>query len=353
MTIIRKTARRELTPVNKRWIWTLYEEGHSPTVIARRTGFPRTTCSSFITRQSISPNPAFKNKARCGAPRKITERGERKLIRLACKDTRMTLRALATPSKSGKRLNHHTVAIILKSFGKAKRKPRKKPFLSVLHKKKRRIHCKAEKAMNRDNRKVCWSDEVTFEIGEDLNTFWVTRGPGREEEYADKNLRPTFKSGRTSVGVWSCFCGDEMGPLYILPEGENMTAKRYKYVRQRLFIPFYERMRRKYGNEVVMQEDNAPWHTAKIITKYLANKGINRMSWPPQSPDLNPIENLWKYIKTLISRRRHRISSTREMREVLKEVWTQIDGDFLLTLCDSVPRRWEACLKNKLGATKY
>jgi hypothetical protein len=70
--------------------------------------------------------------------------------------------------------------------------------------------------MKRDNRKVCWSDEVTFEVREDLRTFFVTRGAKREEEYATKNLRPTFKSERTIVGVWSCFCGDEMGPLYML-----------------------------------------------------------------------------------------------------------------------------------------
>jgi hypothetical protein len=31
----------------------------------------------------------------------------------------------------------------------------------------------------------------------------------------DRNLRPTFKSGRTTVGAWSCFCGDEIGPLYV------------------------------------------------------------------------------------------------------------------------------------------
>ena len=113
----------------------------------------------------------------------------------------MALKALSMLSKSGKKLNYHTVVIILKSFGKAKRRPRKKPFLSPLHKKKRRIHCRAEKAMKRDPRKVCWSDEVTFEVGEDTNTFWVTRGAGREEEYTDKNLRPTFKSGRTTVGI--------------------------------------------------------------------------------------------------------------------------------------------------------
>jgi transposase len=111
-----------------------------------------------------------------------------------------------------------------------------------------------------------------------------------------------------------------MGPLYMLPEGETMTAKRYKYVLQRLFIPFYERMRAKYSDEVVMQEDNASWHRAKIVTKYLENKGIKRMSWPPQSPDLNPIENLWKYIKDLIAGQRHRIKNTWEMRQALAVV---------------------------------
>ena len=71
---------------------------------------------------------------------------------------------------------------------------------------------------------------MTFEVREDLETFWVTRGPGREEEYASKNLRLTFKSRRTTVGMWSCYYRDEMGPLYMLLKGEHMIAKRYKYV---------------------------------------------------------------------------------------------------------------------------
>ena len=120
-----------------------------------------------------------------------------------------------------------------------------------------------------------------------------------------------------------------------------------------LFVPFYNRMRAKYGDEVVMQEDNAPWHTAKIIKKYLANKGIKRMLWPPQSLDLNPIENLWKYVKDMIASKRYRVRNTTDIRNTLRDLWPQIDGDFLLKLCDSVPKRWEACLKNKGGVTKY
>jgi hypothetical protein len=66
---------------------------------------------------------------------------------------------------------------------------------------------------------------VSFEIGEDLRGFFVTRRAGREEEYIDKNLRPIFKSGRTTIGVWSCFCGDKMGPLYILPRGGEYNTE--------------------------------------------------------------------------------------------------------------------------------
>jgi hypothetical protein len=46
---------------------------------------------------------------------------------------------------------------------------------------------------------VLWSDESTFEMGYDGRNWWITRGPG--EEYLDKILKPSFKSGRTSVGV--------------------------------------------------------------------------------------------------------------------------------------------------------
>jgi hypothetical protein len=94
---------------------------------------------------------------------------------------------------------------------------------------------------------VCWSDKVMFEVGEDGSIYYVTRGlkegclRGRGE-----NLRPTFKSGRTSVGVWSCYCRDEMGPLVIIEKGGRMTGKRYLKTVEKYFLPFYKRMVRKH-----------------------------------------------------------------------------------------------------------
>jgi hypothetical protein len=108
MVVALKEPQKELTKAQKSRIWTLYEEGYNPTEIWHKTKIPRTTCSSFITRQSISPDPKFENKPRSSRLKKITARGLRALVQTACQDTKMTLKALATPSKSGKKLNHHT-----------------------------------------------------------------------------------------------------------------------------------------------------------------------------------------------------------------------------------------------------
>ena len=50
-------------------------------------------------------------------------------------------------------------------------------------------------------------------------------------------------------------------------------------------------------NESSFMQDNDPKHKAKITMTWLTNKGIKMLDWPPNSPDLNPIENLWQVIK--------------------------------------------------------
>jgi len=82
------------------------------------------------------------------------------------------------------------------------------------------------------------------------------------------------------VGVWSCYYGNEMGPLVILKEGGRMTATRYLETVKNYFVPFYKRIVRKYGRGVVMQEDNTPWHTAKIVRAYLWSRGVSLLQWP-------------------------------------------------------------------------
>ena len=118
-----------------------------------------------------------------------------------------------------------------------------------------------------------------------------------------------------------------MGPLVIIEKGETMTAKRYLETVKKHFIPFYQRMVRKDGRDVIMQEDNAPWHTAKIVQAYLNKQKVKRLRWPAQSPDLSPIENLWKQIKAIIGKRRHKVRNIAMMETALAEIWPNIEKE--------------------------
>ena len=199
---------------------------------------------------------------------------------------------------------------------------------------------------------VCWSDKSTFELGFDGRTVWITRAP--REEFLEKNLKPSFKSGRTSVGVWGCFMGKHLGPLVILEKGARMNQHKYfEEVLKPYFIPFYKKMVSKYRKEVVIQEDGAGYHYTKMLAAFKARMKVKILSWPPQSPDLSPIENLWKQMKDRIARRRHRIRTIEEMEAALRFEWANIEEELLVTLVESMPKRMAALKKAKGGSTKY
>ena len=69
-------------------------------------------------------------------------------------------------------------------------------------------------------------------------------------------------------------------------------------------------------------QDNAPYHKAMVVMNFLKAEYFTVMDWPPQSPDLNPIENVWK---TLGARSKARNPKTTEqLLDALQEEWNKI-----------------------------
>ncbi len=107
-----------------------------------------------------------------------------------------------------------------------------------------------------------------------------------------------------------------------------------------------------YGDaDFIFQQDLAPAHTAKGTKSWFNDHGVTVLDWPANSPDLNPIENLWGIVKRKL--RDTRPNNADELKATVKETWASIPPQQCHKLISSMPRRIEAVIKAKGAPTKY
>ena len=102
---------------------------------------------------------------------------------------------------------------------------------------------------------------------------------------------------------------------------------------------------------VVMQMDNARYHWTNEILKYYEDNNIKVIDWPPYSPDLNPIENLWGIIKGKLKGKT--FTTMTSLKNKLINIWEHIELDLVERLCESIYERIEIWIKTKGALTNY
>ena len=107
----------------------------------------------------------------------------------------------------------------------------------------------------------------------------------------------------------------------------------------------------KMGLGWVFQNDNDTKHTARATKEWLCKKHLNVLEWPSQSPDLNPIENLWRELKVRVAQRHPR--NLKYLVKICMEEWAKIPPAVCENLVKNYRKRLTSVIANKGFSTKY
>nr|XP_032528103.1 uncharacterized protein LOC116778268 [Danaus plexippus plexippus] len=164
----------------------------------------------------------------------------------------------------------------------------RKPLLKPQNKKKRMQWALTHRNWSEEDfKRVLWTDESKFEVLGSKRRVFVRRSA--KEKMMPDCILPTVKHGGGSIMVWGCFSSRGTGDL-VRVEG-IMKKEQYKQILECNAVPSGLRL---VGDGFIFQQDNDPKHSSKLCRGYLDKKEaegvLKNMVWPPQSPDLNPIE---------------------------------------------------------------
>jgi hypothetical protein len=195
---------------------------------------------------------------------------------------------------------------------------------------------------------VAAGDECTFNLRRRGRRWWlrVSRTDGQDEP-ARANL--TEAQEAVSISIVAVIFRGRKSALGFLPK--NWRSGDLATVFERDVFPSLRwRSRGRQKNTLIWDNDGrhhaAPWREAA------ARMGIEAVPrWPANSPDINPEENAWAWMKAFVEKRAPR--SEPALRQAIIDAWAAFPVEDTVTLIDSIPRRLALVIRRRAGRTGY
>lgn len=166
-----------------------------------------------------------------------------------------------------------------------------------------------------------------------------------EKDHPDCYQQQVQKPG--SVMVWGWVSATGKGNLHFC-DG-TINAEKYIKILEQHMLP--SRRCLFQGRPCIFQQDNAKPHSAHLTEAWLRTNRVWVLDWPACSPDLSPIENVWRILKRKMRQRRPH--SVAHLKTCLQEEWDKIPTETLNHLVSSVPRCLLSVVKLNGNVTKW
>ncbi len=278
---------KELSKDTRNKIVDLHQAGKTESAIGKQLGVKKSTVGAIIRKWKTYKTTD--NLPRSGAPRKISPRGVKMITRTVSKNPRTTRGDLVNDlQRAGTKVTKTTISNTLRRQGLKSCSARRVPLLKPVHVQARLKFAREHlDDPEEDWENVIWSDETKIELFGKNSTCRVWRK--KNAELHPKNTIPTVKHGGGNIMLWGCFSAK--GPGRLICVKERMNGIMYHEILSEN-LPSARALKMKRG--WVFQHDNDPKHTARATKEWIRKKHFKVLEWPSQSPDLNPIKNLWR-----------------------------------------------------------
>jgi transposase len=316
----------------------LHEARLSKAEIARRTKTSRPTVRKTI--EDFKATGGVPDRHAGGRKRKLDKKEREKVIKKAKK--KKSVRKIADEYASkGKPISTETIRRTIREGGLAYMVRKKVTKLTRANIKKRLTYATTMKDF--EWKLVLWSDEKTFYLGTEETKCW--QDPENREE------RPVTPYPE-KLNVWGAIGCYFKTPLYFFTD--NLNSEQYtKILNARLPPVCLEDCPEEDRSQWVFMQDGARPHTSRESVALLNQIAPDRIkNHPPQSPDFNPMEDLWSYMDREV-RKVKNIENIAGLKKELRKIWKNVPLGLVRASVGSMPKRLKQCVKLGGRRTSY
>ncbi len=336
----------------QRWtIVVMRKQGSSQRHIAAHLKVGRNTVSRVLARHKATGSPA--SGGRSGRPR-CTDADTDFAIELTARIDKFT-----SPRRIRTQLfldvSRDTVNRRLNAVGLFGRVARHRRDYSEAEVRKRLSFAEGYKDWTAEQwEKVLFSDEKTFYGLGNCGQVWVRRPVGEANallpEYTVHKQAHPIK-----LGAWGSFSASGLG--YLKMYEETMDAAMMRNTLNSEMLPSARLLKLlddHHPEPWYFLHDNDKKFRSRLVDEWIHNNGITVLDFPPYSPDLNPIENLWHFLQERVDKTPAK--NVAELETVIREQWIKYDAEnkeTIRNLAHSMVQRCQAVIDAKGWHTKY